>query len=232
VGIGVAALAVSLALPSLIAAQEPPAPAAEPEAVQPPAPAEEAPPEPPAAEEPAAAAPGAEASAAAAEPAPASPKAPGSVTMIDFAFSPATVTIGVGDSVTWTNDGEEPHTATGDAFDTGVVSPGGSGSASFSSPGSFSYICTIHPFMKGTVVVEGSEPGPTAGEATGGPAAAAPTSEAAAAAAPDAAGSADALPATGEAEAPLLILGAGLLGCGALAAALARQRAREPALPS
>jgi plastocyanin len=79
------------------------------------------------------------------------------VEMIDFSFEPATVTIQAGGKVTWQNEGEAPHTATADdgAFDTGTVDPGKlkSETAAFKEPGSFSYICEIHPQMKGTVEV-------------------------------------------------------------------------------
>lgn len=93
---------------------------------------------------------------------------PGSVTIADFSFSPGSVTVNVGDTVTWTNTGKEDHTATGDGFDTGLLSRGQSGSHTFSSAGSFSYVCTPHPFMKGTVVVRGSSSGGGGGGSAGG----------------------------------------------------------------
>lgn len=76
-------------------------------------------------------------------------------TIIDFAFSPATITIHAGDTVTWTNTGKQPHTATAtnNSWDTGVLRPGQSGSHTFSTPGTYSYYCIVHPYMKGTVVV-------------------------------------------------------------------------------
>src|SRR5262249_42035785 len=78
-----------------------------------------------------------------------------SVNMGDFFFSPPTISIHVGDTVTWRNSGQAPHTATADdgSFDTGTINSGGSGSHTFNSAGSFSYICTIHPNMHGTVRV-------------------------------------------------------------------------------
>jgi LPXTG-motif cell wall-anchored protein len=82
-----------------------------------------------------------------------------SVAIENFAFSPATVNVDVGDTVTWTNGDSAPHTATGDGFDTGNLDEGESGSATFSTAGSFSYICSLHPQMKGTVVVAGADPG-------------------------------------------------------------------------
>jgi plastocyanin len=84
---------------------------------------------------------------------------PGSVSIADFSFSPGTITVNAGDTVTWTNTGKESHTATGSSFDTGLLSRGESGSHTFGSAGSFSYVCTPHPFMKGTVVVRAASSG-------------------------------------------------------------------------
>ena len=77
------------------------------------------------------------------------------VTIKDFDFGPAAVTVNVGDTVTWTNAGPSPHSATANdgSFDTGVYDEGGSRSHTFDQAGTFSYICTPHPFMKGTVTV-------------------------------------------------------------------------------
>jgi LPXTG-motif cell wall-anchored protein len=78
------------------------------------------------------------------------------VTISDYRFTPATVTVVVGDTVTWTNDGPSAHsaTATGGSFDTGIFPAGESRSATFDEAGTFAYICTPHPNMEGTVVVE------------------------------------------------------------------------------
>ncbi len=80
------------------------------------------------------------------------------VTIIDFAFAPATTTIHVGDTITWTNTGSAPHTATArnGSFDTGILNKGQSASHTFTQAGTFAYYCTVHPFMKGTIVVTGS----------------------------------------------------------------------------
>ncbi len=77
------------------------------------------------------------------------------VTVADFHFSPATTTVHVGDTITWTNDGPSSHTATahGGSFDTGVLKKGQSASHTFTQPGTFTYFCQIHPFMHGTIVV-------------------------------------------------------------------------------
>ena len=84
------------------------------------------------------------------------------VTISDFRFTPATVTVVEGDTVTWTNDGPTGHSATASngEFDTGIFPAGQSRSETFDTPGTYAYICTPHPNMEGTVVVEaaGSDP--------------------------------------------------------------------------
>jgi plastocyanin len=77
------------------------------------------------------------------------------VTIADFSFSPASITVHVGDTVQWVNDGPSAHTATADdgSFNTGVLQKGQSASVVFHQPGTFPYHCSIHPFMHGTVVV-------------------------------------------------------------------------------
>jgi Copper binding proteins, plastocyanin/azurin family len=135
--------------------------------------------------------------------------------MADFSFSPATVTVTAGDTVTWTNSGpDEPHTATGDGFDTGEVAVGSSASATFSQAGDFPYVCTLHPEMTGTVRVLAAAAGGGQDDEPEAEAAA-PGSEAAAVAAPDAAGTASKLPATGLVALPLTLIGLGLLALGA-----------------
>jgi LPXTG-motif cell wall-anchored protein len=77
------------------------------------------------------------------------------VTIADFSFSPAAITIHVGDTIQWLNNGPSAHTATANngSFNTGVLQKGRSASVTFHLPGTFDYHCTIHPFMHGTVVV-------------------------------------------------------------------------------
>ena len=87
--------------------------------------------------------------------APAAPVSGSQVTIDGFAFAPATLTVSAGTSVTWTNRDEEPHTVV--AGDGSFRSPGmGTGatfSHTFSTAGTFDYVCSIHPMMRGTVVV-------------------------------------------------------------------------------
>ncbi len=78
------------------------------------------------------------------------------VEMKDFSFRPATLTVKVGDTVTWTNRDIAGHSATADdgtSFNTGVLAQGENGTVTFSKAGTFTYYCTLHPSMKATVVV-------------------------------------------------------------------------------
>ncbi len=75
-----------------------------------------------------------------------------------WTFDPNTVTIKVGDTVTWTNTGSEPHdvTAADKSFSSGGegnMPTGATFSFTFTQPGTFAYICQAHPWMTGTVVV-------------------------------------------------------------------------------
>lgn len=84
------------------------------------------------------------------------PVAKNTVIMANMSYSPATLTVKVGDTVTWTNNDSLEHSATaGDnSFDTGLLSPGESGTVTFSKAGTFVYHCQIHPSMTGTIVVQ------------------------------------------------------------------------------
>jgi plastocyanin len=78
------------------------------------------------------------------------------VTIENFAFDPGTLTIEVGDTVTWTNNDSAPHTATADddTFDSGSLAQGDTFSHTFEEAGTFPYVCTFHPNMVGEIVVE------------------------------------------------------------------------------
>jgi len=77
------------------------------------------------------------------------------VEIVDFAYSPQTVTVAAGGKVTWRNEDADDHTVTLDdgSFDSGDIAEGKLKSESFKSPGSFAYHCEIHPEMTGTVEV-------------------------------------------------------------------------------
>jgi amicyanin len=85
----------------------------------------------------------------------AAPAAANAVNIADFAFVPASLTVTVGTTVTWTNKDEDPHTvvADGGAFRSQALGAGGAYSFTFPAAGTFDYVCSIHPFMRGSVVV-------------------------------------------------------------------------------
>ncbi|HET9878158.1 MAG TPA: cupredoxin family copper-binding protein [Candidatus Limnocylindria bacterium] len=97
-----------------------------------------------------------------------------SVQIGDGFFTPANLTIAVGDTVTWTNGDDSPHTVTagGDAFASGTIESGSSFSRTFTSPGTYAYVCSFHDEMVGTITVKAAAaPAPAAPSA---PAASAP----------------------------------------------------------
>jgi plastocyanin len=246
----VAALVV--AAPLAASQEQPPAPAAAPEAAAPeaqPAPAEAAP-EAPAPAEPAPAEP-APAEVAPAPPAPAAappaeapappapePQALGDdapakekpkviavasastgVTIRDFEFAPSAVTVNVGETVTWTNDGPTPHSATANdgSFDTGIMDAGASGSHTFTEAGTFAYICTPHPNMTGTVTVQAAASDDGATDDTGAADGTTPTDDG------------PSLPSSGLDVGGVALLGLMTLALGAY---LRRRTAPEPARPA
>ena len=74
----------------------------------------------------------------------------------NFKFSPASLTIKAGDTVTWINKDSAPHTATADdkSFDSDRLETDDSFSFTFTSVGTNPYFCNIHPSMKGSVTVQ------------------------------------------------------------------------------
>ncbi len=68
------------------------------------------------------------------------------VEIVDFAFEPAELLVTTGTTVTWTNVGEQPHTATAEdgSFDTGVLTTDKRASHTFTEPGTYPYVCTLH----------------------------------------------------------------------------------------
>lgn len=95
------------------------------------------------------------------------------VTIRDFEFAPKSITVKVGDTVTWTNDGPTGHSATAEdkSFDTGILAKGKTGSHTFTKAGTYAYICTPHQFMRATIVVAaaaGNDTGSNTGDDTSG----------------------------------------------------------------
>ena len=95
-----------------------------------------------------------------------SAQAPDNKVEIDnFAFSPARVTVKAGTTVAWLNADDTPHTLASSSklFKSKVLDTDGSFSFTFTTPGMYEYFCSLHPYMTGTVVVEGNT-GSSAGQ--------------------------------------------------------------------
>jgi plastocyanin len=92
-------------------------------------------------------------------PAPAAPAAPvaaapAAVEIHDYSFVPRMVSVPVGTAITWTNHDADTHTVVGSGMKSRSLAMGDSYSHTFASPGTFSYVCSIHPNMKASVTVQ------------------------------------------------------------------------------
>jgi plastocyanin len=79
------------------------------------------------------------------------------VSIKGFAFNPPEITVPAGGSVTWTNEDNAPHTATGldrDALQSGAIAFGESYTQTFETAGTYEYFCEFHPNMEGSIVVQ------------------------------------------------------------------------------
>ena len=78
------------------------------------------------------------------------------VSIKNFAFGPASLSVAAGSTVTWTNDDSAAHTVTADdgAFDSSSIAPGSTFSQTFVAAGTFAYHCSIHPNMTATIEVQ------------------------------------------------------------------------------
>jgi plastocyanin len=87
----------------------------------------------------------------------AAPSKPQAVTIVDYTYKPAEITVAAGTTVEFTNQDSTPHTATSKqsgAFETGSIDTGKSAKVILDKPGTYAYFCAFHPFMKGTIEVE------------------------------------------------------------------------------
>src|SRR3989344_8568119 len=74
----------------------------------------------------------------------------------DFMYSPKTLTISVGETVTWTNYDSMQHTVTsdsGDVLNSELLGQGKTYSMTFTEAGTYDYHCTPHPYMKGKIII-------------------------------------------------------------------------------
>ena len=76
--------------------------------------------------------------------------------IVDFAFTPVSLTVRAGTTVTWTNADSFAHSirSPDGAFDEATMETGQTAPVTFAKPGTYAYVCGIHNSMTGTVVVE------------------------------------------------------------------------------
>jgi len=95
-------------------------------------------------------------------PAPTNPSGtglPDTITLKDFAFNPSTLTVKAGTTVAWVNEDGASHTVVTDSgaplsFTSPTLANGASFQFTFTQPGTYTYHCSIHPSMKGTIIVQ------------------------------------------------------------------------------
>jgi plastocyanin len=77
------------------------------------------------------------------------------ISIRDFSFSPVSLTVPVGATVSWKNLDGEPHTVKSidQLFRSGAMDENDTYSFTFDKPGTYRYVCSIHPQMVGTIVV-------------------------------------------------------------------------------
>lgn len=89
-----------------------------------------------------------------------------SVQITNYAYSPASINVNEGDTITWTNQDTVPHTVTTSSGPQTLSSPdlskGQSWSFTFTQPGTYSYYCAVHPYMRAQVIVRAPAPATSA----------------------------------------------------------------------
>jgi plastocyanin len=78
------------------------------------------------------------------------------VTIDNFSFTPATITIAAGQSITWVNHDDVPHTVTANdkSFTSKTLDTDDRYSRTFAVPGVYPYFCAVHPHMTGKIIVK------------------------------------------------------------------------------
>ena len=81
---------------------------------------------------------------------------PTKIVVKDFMFTPMSLTVKAGSTVTWANMDEEPHTVVSNTglFHSGALDTNESFSFKFDKPGTYKFACSIHPRMVGTIIVQ------------------------------------------------------------------------------
>jgi plastocyanin len=85
----------------------------------------------------------------------------GAVKIDNFTFSPVTLTVAPGTTVTWTNDDDIPHTvvAKDKGFRSKPLDTGNQFTFTFATPGEYAYFCSLHPHMVGKIIVKAADTG-------------------------------------------------------------------------
>jgi plastocyanin len=81
---------------------------------------------------------------------------PAEIAIQNFAFAPATLTVPAGTTVVWKNEDDSPHRI-GDRtgmLKSAALDDGDTFSHTFAAPGEYPYICTLHPYMRGKIIVK------------------------------------------------------------------------------
>jgi plastocyanin len=145
----------------------------------------------------------------------AKPSATKTVSVGDNFYEPRTITISVGDTITWRNDGQADHTATAEngSFDTGTFGPGERRSETFDEARTFDYYCIIHgTSQSGTVRVRSASGGGDGGGGDGTGTSGSGSTGSTSTGSTGVSGTGSGLPATG-----LAVLGLGAIGLGLIA---------------
>ena len=85
---------------------------------------------------------------------------PATVKIDNFAFAPATLTVTAGTTVTWKNEDDSPHRISdkNGTYKSAALDTDETFSHTFAVPGDYAYICTIHPYMAGKIIVKPAKP--------------------------------------------------------------------------
>ncbi|MGH3669535.1 MAG: cupredoxin domain-containing protein [Pseudonocardiaceae bacterium] len=89
--------------------------------------------------------------------APSAPTSSNTIVIKDFSYTPASLTVAPGTKITVVNQDQAPHTVTANdkSFDSGTIEGGRRGEVTApTKPGTYAYICTIHQYMTGTLIVK------------------------------------------------------------------------------
>lgn len=80
--------------------------------------------------------------------------APGNIVIKNYTFTPSTLTVKAGDTVTWTNNDSVAHSIKSATFNSSTLNTGDTFKFTFNTPGTYNYNCGIHPTMTGIVIVQ------------------------------------------------------------------------------